>query len=81
MWIKWVEKGLLCGNEGGAELFDKLEPEQQNNLLYTVYQCSVTEIWDPVLFYPPDPGSGSGMLLSRIPDPTYFCIKAINKIC
>jgi hypothetical protein len=36
-------------------------------------------ILDPVLFYPPHPGSG--MLLSRIPDPTYFCIKAINKIC
>jgi hypothetical protein len=33
----------------------------------------------------PDPGSGaflppgSGMLLSRIPDPTYFYIKAIDK--
>jgi hypothetical protein len=36
-------------------------------------------IRDPVLFYPPDPGYG--MLLSRIPDPTYFCIKAINKFC
>jgi hypothetical protein len=32
-------------------------------------------------FYPPDPGSGSGILLFRIPDPTYFCIKATNKIC
>jgi hypothetical protein len=66
---------MECGDVAGAELFDKLEPEPQNNL------CSilVLRIRDPVLFYPPDPGSGSRMLLSRIPDLTYFCIKAIKK--
>jgi hypothetical protein len=32
-------------------------------------QCSGSEIRDPVLFYPLDPGSGSGMNFFRVPDP------------
>jgi hypothetical protein len=80
IWIEWVEKKLQCGDVGGAELFNKLETEPQNNL-YSIPVLRI-RIRDPApgAFLPPGSGSGSGVLLSRIPDPTYFCIKAINKI-
>jgi hypothetical protein len=35
-------------------------------MLQTVLRIRIR---DPMIFYPPDPGSRSGMLLSRIPDP------------
>jgi hypothetical protein len=48
----------------------------------TTTQASVADP-DPVLFYPLDPGSVSGIRIrdAFITDPTYFCIKATNKIC
>jgi hypothetical protein len=37
--------------------------------------CPVLRIRDPVLFYPLDPGSGSGLNFFPIPDPAPFLMK------